>query len=948
MPSRSSDRCVTTAILATILCAAWPSPLPGADRTEANARSAADAGLRAAGKAGDGPVADYRPAGVVLGESALGQAADELFGRPGSAAEREEWLPQSCDSLPYLVEQTAGGEPLFRNGRPLYNRLRWWDKSGDRLRLPSGPATPGMSFECIFNRPITSIVGGNLASFAGRGFDPRHLVDWGESGAALRMQFAARAGAGSEPRLERRKVTVDGEPGGPEGVERVVLVNRGQPLSRPIDYATAHTRPSLWLDFYLPQRAVGLEFGLVDLSAEGVSRPGLGPGVGPDTEGVRLIAYGEDGKPLTYRDADGVFQSLESDANQLQGGRLQPDRVSHRIGLVDQQARIRSVELRFGAFEPNRLERGRIVEPQMIYRVWHEALPVAAVLEGEVSAAYGPGEPAEPPLETKQLPFRCDRAAALLRGFRLRRDDGEQQVRRLAVRLVAEPVEDPPGLRVGVVGDLSRDGTTAGEVGASYTIVAWDSTQTDLYLNSGAADGAWASSPTRSEIELPERRAAPFEAQVPLAEGFRIDVLDVEPWSALSPGRWWMAIGRSGGSADGGWTFRDPVVGPASSVFSPVSIDRGADGSLVWRAAAGTHASGLLGDILPVALGFGGSVLGGESVRFAVPRGFVTQTEHGTLEIDPAVVRAGDVSPRLETEVAFVGLESFRVEAGGGFTEVEVAVSGAVHDGSTVDWGASGRVVSEDGDAGLFAVPLFGGVVRRAVFEDLRIDVRDASCDGGVVGLVSACDGIGAVRNGDRRPLAIRGLALVGEAAARFEPRLLWRGSLYAAGAVEGAGIVLDPGEELLIGGSYRPEGPAGEAATPLDSARLLVRTADPRRPVVRLAITGRARAAASACSWLPDHLDFGAAAVAPATLGATLLSSGETPLVLRRLRLAAPSSLFRFHLGQRLEGEAQGVRVEWRGSEAASRRLFENALVAETDAGECSLPLAAGGFRPR
>ena len=270
------------------------------------------------------------------------------------------------------------------------NRFEWWDwwhNNKDSERMPDGPLSilegadsAQASIEVEFCSTLATVVGtdlGDISRVVGRNLPWDSLADGASPNETAGIEFLIRENRpGSVPVIREIDVDIGGEVS-----RRRVLVHGVEEGYEP---DPALPRPSLFFDFAVAQRAVALEFGFLS-----------------DDEGRRiesrralLIAYDRDG---------GMVGASNGSITRV--SYLRPNFVRNVIGIRDRHGSIRSVELRFGGSD------NPIPEPQLVYRIWHEALPPAAVRQGSVEQVWhGPGHPENSDQEVEEkLPFHCDR-----------------------------------------------------------------------------------------------------------------------------------------------------------------------------------------------------------------------------------------------------------------------------------------------------------------------------------------------------------------------------------------------------------------------------------------------------------------------------------------------------------------------------------------------------------
>ena len=304
--------------------------------------------------------------------------------------------------LPYLTILDDQNDPFF-------DRFHWWTQDGTKHGVAVAVPATGFidkQFECEFNRPLVTVVGGNPPSDPlPPGFDVLPWDAFASPNEVPGIQFTVRVQhflPGEPTALEIATVAASTVCDAQNQPCRVVL-NAGVPNVPPDQFPQGKFRSSLIFEFHVPQRAVGLEFGYRSLAESDRQ---------PSAVGVILYAYDTQGQPITNSDAGRVGGPFRGGDEPL----LHPDFVQHRVGVRDQAGNIRSVELRFESVHAHDHNGIRIVEEQVVYRVWHESLPPAVVVQDKIVREYGPDAAPFAP-ESIDLPYHCDRALVLLRGL---------------------------------------------------------------------------------------------------------------------------------------------------------------------------------------------------------------------------------------------------------------------------------------------------------------------------------------------------------------------------------------------------------------------------------------------------------------------------------------------------------------------------------------------------
>ena len=500
------------------------------------------------------------------------------------------------------------------------NRFEWWGVS-ERGGVPrTGPigfigSASGAArelFDAEFCSPLATVIGADLHLVeplgAGRAISWEALPDGTSPNALPSIECSFRSvRPGSVPVVkdvevllglgsrQRRKVAINGVEDGHE-------LDPLQP------------RPSLFIDFFLPQRAVGLECGFLGADGREI-----------DSRRVRLIARDSAGDVL-----------VDSTGTDLFPVPWAANAIFYLIGVRHQGGAIRSIELRFG--DPDQV----VLEPQMIYRVWHEPLPPAAVTQGTAAVEFNPTVPAGdgngigvPPHDgplgpiTIRLPFACDRAVVMMRGFRMFfLDQHPHKVELMDAYISGPPRGDrsagtfttEPGGRITIVpyGNMTSGDGTGYRVLIYYLVLAWNSEQMEIFPVGGvqgdnpALRGLFSSQitlpdpcpPPRAECDFPGSVLGPLSGSL---QGFSLLARPAQEVELLG-----LHMGLAGGEE-----CREPAGGGAFVrviPFTRPSLHRSAS-TIAWQFCTDFY------DVSGSYRAAQGTVLVGRSVRAEAWRG---------------------------------------------------------------------------------------------------------------------------------------------------------------------------------------------------------------------------------------------------------------------------------------------------------------------------------------
>lgn len=800
---------------------------------------------------------------------------DLPFGQPNGSALSD------CGPVHYLMG-------TLRNGAAGFNSFDWWGRS------PPLTSRLSQEFRCEFSQALGLVVGSVVVSPTGGvgDLDPTALgfrmarwdnrLDEPAPNSDDRIGFTIRTSSpSSTPTLRAR--------GQLSGGSAVVLVNESQS-----DLAAAlapnEWRPSLWLDFDSPRRAVGIEFTREEL-------PGLLP-ADVDASGVKLMAYDRDDRFIVgasgrgcQLDGDGLpVREVACDAPCSPGSdNVRKGNIRHCVGVQDRLGRISRTELRFdyanaAECQVTRREAGnpppscrRFLDSQVVYRIWHEPLPPAAVLQGVAGRQQTVANPNHQPRLVAEgnfkdrygvdpgnvsicVPYRFDRAVAFLRGFRVVRGNRHERLRDLHVKLDQDrhefartdnEIDDPCRLRSvtlqpsGLL-DAGTSVPTPFRVLSYYTLLGWDSDQADLSLRRGATVPV---SPTERWLEVRRTGSTVHQAAIGL-DGPQGDRL----FGGLQSFRFTL------GAAD----LIDDLslaIGEQRFVGQPdidsLSLRRVPSGAVAW---------GLLSNLTTPDdrihnFEAEGTVIGGSALALKLGRSDVPglspedrlATRNSAVEGDFSIALAsvGRRPPNpsgpgheyniplsmirgsfklawpLQGEVAAVGLQHVFGTPNGPIQELDVETIGRFYDGRVVDWemglgvdvqpGLVGGIDPEPERRHLFAFPVFAAVKRQ---DTVSARARFVGLD--VSGAIPGCSNPYPQQRGFIENLGPAALLVTGvsrspqRSESFFEHTLHWKGLRMRLDDVAGrAPLHLAKGERLELSTTFTPPVPAAGGVQP-------------------------------------------------------------------------------------------------------------------------------------
>jgi len=740
----------------------------------------------------------------------LGASLGALF--TSAPAQPAPPMPPGTTANHYLLDTEDDGPAV------IFNRFKWWGK----VPPPTGPITE--PFENEFCPPLARVVGDPTNAPAG--FAVISWVGWQSFLAVTaNLEFATR---NDRPRSEPELMSLPGSRGA-QPLTGLVNLYRG-PLPLP-PLTGDNFRPSLFFDFERGQRAVGLEFGFIPL-------PG-GDRTSTSGESVHLYGLNRAGERIRGAEAIGTTHVDAGD-------------FTNRIGVRSSRGNIFSVELRFEHGAGDNLQ-----DQQAVLRIWHEPLPPAAVKQGAVAVgSFNPGNargPASLGTISEALPFNCDRAVVLMRGFWLKyHDDNSHDVGEVSAGFgVNDTVRSTtPGGSVTWTPTAtmrprqSSAGTTSDAV-IYYSILAWDSQQTELLT--ATADGSASADGDRAfvnmEVPDPLGRSVGF--------GTSSDPAVWREQTLALRGHLFSGLSRFSFTADEDHDDIDEfrvgiggfqVLGSEELYWNPSGPARGLPNrKLLWPNAALWLGDG--SDTYQVSLG--GTLLAGRSLRTVAERttgqdyrsvwdgdgnltlaanavgprpAFINRTTERYWNPGWQTQRRAGLSFTLQGEMAVVGLWEFGFMPGDPFRELEVEVHGANYDGRVIDWQQARGMITDTPGSGphdVIVLPVFASVRRNADFARATLQVLQGPVNEALFskpwGTSPQLPGqFGVIRNFGTADILVTDLVPSTNSPQVHNFQLsgvIWRGqTLTRNGFYAQVPLQLRPGEELQVQVEYFPE----------------------------------------------------------------------------------------------------------------------------------------------
>lgn len=782
------------------------------------------------------------------------------------------------------------------DGSLLADRFDWWhaEPPGKDLDPLNDTSSTNQQRECEFLPALTTVVGGRLDDLMpfrpilGNQWD--HLFENESVNVLPDLQFVVRESTDTLLQVSTKYVKADGRSDSTK-----VLVHKSK-HQIPADKST----PSLFIDFLYPQRAVELQYGYLPIEGrENIQIYG---------HNVQLYAYDHDGRVVARSDGGHLLQDFQGPPQ------LSPSQVDHRIGVIAYGGNITTVELQFTKTDDGI----PIIEPQLIYRIWHEAFPPAVVSQETIDTDLISPE--------ITLPFHCSQFALMLRGFKFEfTDDQPHEMQVFRLNLVPQTV-NAEGTKLKLLPHVQvvAAGNPPYRVKFYYSLLAWDERQVDLRVTQrGTASQRTLEGYSYSHLEVAspldtesaEFRPELWEPQIGAVNGFGFSLGEIQEVEHLE-----------------------------FSVQSPTRA--GAPGDKLWLPAVAR----LVGseDVLHY-WNFSGSILMGRGILKEQRGDLRTWYIAGGPRPDDASFNLVPPEERFrfefEADLAVVSLDWFRFNPNGPVRELEIEVKGHSYDGENVLWkmgGGGARSPRNDPDDNVLAMgrPCVAAIVRPRPFSFRRrlryqpLSFAETPRDF----IAHRPMQLGAIQNIGDAPVLITGVQKGGPHADEFRFRILLNQLQTDIGRVpfpplRGRGrldhddgwlnnpplvrqvvvsetefaayapYLLRHGETLLISGIFSPQ------AVGYRWASLTFVTNDPKARLLPIDATGEAVFPRSQGHWVPDSMNFGRVLLnSPVTRIVLYESVGADPLLMRSLRLEKGNVGFSFEIRAILPGNDVGL----------------------------------------
>lgn len=842
------------------------------------------------------------------------------------------------------------------------NRLDWWEAYFDELakdnsRLSTGPLVKDDEFPCEFNPALGAVVDWESLN---DGDDPNTLA----SSEFTLMTTDPRC----RPVVRELELEIDeNDVPQPVASHKAVVNCWEDPPPQDIN----QPRPSLFVTFDRPQRAVGLSFSYIpDANRQGDI----------SSEGVELIAYDIDGQEIT-RSHGRNLTSNRFNPRWIRGGQ-----AFNRIGVRSRDGAIMYVELRFGYDLQHKDDGpGELVrEPQLIYRVWHEPFPSAAVLQGEIEVEEH-GHNSET-VESQRLPFGCDKAMVFLRGFKAEYPDEPHPMDKLHVEVTLAGISNGSA-RVRLRGSFHGEEHPDYLLRAYYSLVAWDSQEMELFPVS-IHGGVRRSDTTHAVMETID--------PCPVPAVLRSLNADVESCRELAHGMTGFLISYPEPSEPEEIFIQadDPqrsgqLSGGSPRVIQEVEFDAPSDDDdeISWR----YHGKVLAG---PSLASFGHITLQRDALRAAgtEPTDEVILLDEGGTEhsqgTGPRPPKGHDwhfyrtytlngverdLAVTMEADMAFAALGHVMMEVDNEPQQLECEIWGAQYDGRTFQFKRGGGISTEeptdyDQDHSISFMPTVIGLRRKRQAAQVRLFTRDLRFDGVVEGtFVQEASQTGAIQNRGTRSVLITAGVRSGPHAGDFYvllakvarqirydnwmfERLERQGDIFSLYDLPGLSpIRLDPGETLIVSANAFIQG-GGERRAVVEFT-----TNDPLMPVVPIDMVARVVESEAYGLLLPEQINYHQVQVGQQRdRNALVISAGPTPLLITDLAMAHNNQGFTFEVFgtynppntyQVNPGEMwpdQYIRIRF---EPPGVGVFSTSLNVQTNAGLLQLQLNGEGI---
>ena len=593
-----------------------------------------------------------------------------------------------------------------------------------------------------------------------------------------------------------------------------------------------------------------------------------------------------------------------------------PAQLDHTIGVRDRNGRISSVKLEFTtdrADLPEGQEGSKVLEPQVVSRVWFEPLPPAAVNQGVVGFEIrSPGDVERPDVIrvpefqqtygqalgpiTVNLPYRFDRAVVFMRGFRLESMDFQPYPLtefKAAVTQNDTRFDLQENISTGGVVTLNpRSVTITPDVSFKsdennpkpfrgvvyYTLLGWDSKQVTLQTSSGerhsnSIEPLSSATMTLQDycgIYLPQDEDRNNALCGPLFGGVSEFLFDLQTPTDIEEFYLWPGFQRGFGQPVAPSGNGSLARYPGSSIgWTTTFYFDGTDHDSYhghWSGTVLTGKSLALGpeDFPGRPPGISDSAFLTGAIPLAIPNVGPRQRRDDYIFDADTIRNDWQLSWPVVGDAAFVGLNIFQFRPGGEpVQQLDFEAMGAAYDGRILDWkmgmgiNTLPPITNGNRKRSVFGIPVFGAVKRNTDVAEPQLSASPIFIRDALAGCANPSRwNAGTLDNRGDGAALITGVNKGNTTEDDyFTYHFIWRGTRMDLAEMQSRlPLQLRQGESLFISAEYRPPGLAGRPnpAGRTHHSTVNFNTGSPAYPQVVLNAQGTTVAGTPQAHWAP------------------------------------------------------------------------------------------------